>query len=425
MMKTITNLIFYSVFVLPFFACSKNKEELSTINIEANINNLKIVNLSQFTDNIEYVPLETRDYILLNASCKCDFLDSLVLVYDLNQCQLYNTNGKFLNSIGSKGRGPGEFQFCVQACFSRHNSIYLQSNLYELNEYSLDGTLINKYNNTFRINNSDDNFIFNWELLYDSLFFGHMPNTTGQIEFKSLLINKQGDIKYKWKNYDYVPRQGVEFGLERNAYVYYFKGSLYFKQFYNDTMFYLDDKYELLPAYSFYLGNLKMPKSVRGGHFGGKELWDYISLYDVFQTENYLFLNCGFGNRFPAKRLTTQTIIQQMGTTWYNTTYMLGVVDKNSGNIKFCKPTSTDNSLFTTGIYNDIDAGPRFFPNQRVNDSTLVMLLSADNLKAHIASDDFKSNNPKFVDKKIKLENFADGINVMDNPVLMFVTFNK
>jgi hypothetical protein len=252
-----------------------------------------------------------------------------------------------------------------------------------------------------------------------------MPNTTGQIEFKSLLINKQGDIKYKWKNYDYVPRQGVEFGLERNAYVYYFKGSLYFKQFYNDTMFYLDDKYELLPAYSFYLGNLKMPKSVRGGRFGGKELWDYISLYDVFQTENYLFLNCGFGNRFPAKRLTPQTIIQQMGPTWYNTTYMLGVVDKNSGNIKFCKPTSTDNPLFTTGIFNDIDAGPRFFPNQRVNDSTLVMLLSADNLKAHIASDDFKSNNPKFVDKKIKLENFADGINVMDNPVLMFVTFNK
>jgi len=115
---------------LSFIACNKNKDELSIIDIEANIDNLKIINLSQFTDNIQYVPLETRDFLLLNASFKCDFLDSLILIFDLNQCQLYNTNGKFLNSIGSKGRGPEEFHFCVQACFSKHNSIYLQSNLY-------------------------------------------------------------------------------------------------------------------------------------------------------------------------------------------------------------------------------------------------------------------------------------------------------
>lgn len=251
----------------------------------------------------------------------------------------------------------------------------------------------------------------------DSLFFGHVPNTTGQIEYKSLLINKHGNIKHTWKNYDYVPRKGVTFGFERNAYVYCFNGSVYFKEFYNDTLFYLNDKLELIPAYSFYFGNLRMPRSIRASNFGGKELWDYISLYDVFQTDKYIFINCGFGNRFPAKRLTPITVYSEMGPTWYNTTHMLGVIDKKSSNVKFCKPTSTDNPLFTSGIYNDIDAGPRFFPSQIVNDSTLAMLLSADKLKDHIASEDFKSNNPKDNDKKIWLKNFSD------NPILMIATF--
>jgi hypothetical protein len=262
-------------------------------------------------------------------------------------------------------------------------------------------------------------------LINDSLFFGHVPNSTGKIEYKSVIINKQGEITHEWVNHDFVPRTGIVFGLERNAYIYTFKNLIYFKQFYNDTLFYLNDKYELIPVFSFHLGNLKMPTSVRAGRFGGKELWDYVSLYEIYQTNDYLFLNCGFGNRFPAKRLIPQTKIPQMGPVWYNTTHMLGIVEKESGSVKFCKPTSTDNPLFTSGIYNDIDAGPRFFPNQMVNDSTLGMLISAEDLKTHLASSDFENNNPKYLDKKERLKILGDSINIMDNPILMIVVISR
>jgi hypothetical protein len=426
MKMKIASILIGLCFLSVIYSCNNQKlstvDNLQNIDIEANISNLEVIKLSQFTDNIQYLPLETKDYFVLHRNCRFDFLDSLILVYDLKHCQLFNSNGKFLNTIGSRGRGPAEFQFCIQACFTKSKTIYLQS-LYDLYEYRLDGSIVKKYESTFKIENSEENSIYNWGLLNDSSFFGHVPNSTGQIKYKALLKNKQGGIIFSWKNYDQFYRKRFMYGLEKDAYVYFFKGSLFFKQFFNDTLFCLNSEESLIPKYSFYLGNFKIPASLRPNGIGGKELWSHISLNEVFQTENYLFLNCMFGDRFPAKRLTLSST--QMGSSWYNTTVMLGIVDKHSGILKFCKPTSTDNPLFTTGIYNDIDAGPRFFPVQMVNDSTMVMVVDAKELKDHVKSDDFRKSKPKYPEKKEQLAKLADSISEMDNGVLMFVSFKR
>lgn len=97
------------------------------IDIKSNIEHLENIKLSQFSEDISYVPLEMKGYFYASASFKCVFLDSLILVYDLSGCALYSSNGRFLTRIGEKGSGSGEFLFCVQACFSNHNTIYLQS----------------------------------------------------------------------------------------------------------------------------------------------------------------------------------------------------------------------------------------------------------------------------------------------------------
>jgi len=106
-----------------------------------------------------------------------------------------------------------------------------------------------------------------------------------------------------------------------------------------------------------------------------------------------------------------------------NTANALGVYNKQTRDFVFCQPTSTDNPLFASGIYNDIDAGPRFFPKQMVNDSTMVMWVPANQLKDHVASDDFNNGTAKYPEKKRKLEELAASLTEYDNPVLMFVTF--
>jgi hypothetical protein len=184
----------------------------------------------------------------------------------------------------------------------------------------------------------------------------------------------------------------------------------------------LDDKYKLNPAYSFNIGKYKEPVSERAKVRGNDRL-RFIYVYNVFQTKKYLFVECKFGNKFPAKRITPlETPIPTLNPIWYNTRSVLGIFDKIKGNLVFCKPTSTNNRLFTSGLYNDFDAGPRFFPQKQINDSTMAMFIEVKQLKEHIASDDFRKNNPKFPEKKEELEDLVNSLNEFDNPVLMFVT---
>jgi hypothetical protein len=217
-----------------------------------------------------------------------------------------------------------------------------------------------------------------------------------------------------------------ETGEEEN--IYKFKNRIYYKEEYNDTLFCLNENFGMIPKYTFRMDKFKEPLSERAAVRHDNNRGKYIQLNCVFQTENYLFLDCGFGDQFVAKRLTPEIIPLPNGevfTRWYNTHQVLGIFNKKTKNLIFCKPTSTDNRLYTTGLYNDVDAGPRFFPWKQVNDSTMVMYIDPKQLKDHVASDDFKNNVPKYPGKKKQLEELANNLNELDNPVLMFVTFKK
>ena len=423
-------LIIQATILIISIGCSrsqKNGNSIPFIDIESNINNTDVINLSEFANDIKYMPLQTSGDHIFADIWHCVFLDDWILAYNVNRCVLYNSEGKFLNNIGTQGRGPGEFRICEQADFSKDKTIYIQ-NSRDLLEYDSVGSYIRTYKNVFGSDSDDFGFpaIQSWHRLNDSLFFGHMTNFTGHMKYKAVIINKKGQIKTGFINYEQFQRESPSsHGWENISNQYMFEGRLHFKQLNGDTAFYLDDELKLNPEYVFYLGKYKMPINIRGAWDGVTKKWDYIFVRDVFQTEDILLLNCHFGNRFPAKRLTVHTPFPQTGPSWLNTNYMLGVYNKGNGEFKFCKPSNTDNALFTTGLYNDIDGGPRFFPNQMVDDSTMVMFLGAKNFKDHMNSEDFKNSTPKYPEKKIRLEELSEKISEMDNSIMMFVTFEK
>ena len=67
---------------------------------------------------------------------------------------------------------------------------------------------------------------------------------------------------------------------------------------------------------------------------------------------------------------------------------------------------------------------PRHFDNYRQN-ILLKRAIEAKQLKDHVESNDFKDIVPKYPKKKKQLEELAKSLTEFDNPVLMFVTFNK
>ena len=406
----------------------KKLNSLPQINIGANVNNMQKIYLSQFTDNVRYLPLEFSQDNPIGMIKSITFSEKYILINDIKTCLLYDIKGHFIRNIGKRGRGPGEYQFLT--CSRLNNDrIYIQS-VFDLFKYKTDGSFVRKIKNRFMFNNSTYQYTRNWIIINDSLFFSHMPNPTGNIQNKALLTNNDGEIIKPFKNHILFHREKPIASTDDNAHISQYAKIIYFKEYYNDTLFYLDSQYKLIPKYVFNLGKYKEPVAVREKPLAelGKSQANFIFIPNVFQTDKYLFIKCQFGDHFPAKRLTPETVILPDGNVierWYNTKNALGIYKKDAKTISFCEPTSTDNPLFTSGIYNDIDAGPRFLPDMQLNDSTMVMWIKPSDLKKHIKNIDFRNIVLKYPEKKKHLEELANKLNELDNPVLMFVTFKK
>jgi hypothetical protein len=417
------------VLLLSMLSCHCNYQSdssLKLIDIEGNIKNMQIVELSGFTNDIRYVPLETNENHLISYITDLDISQEHILVSDMKICLLYKIDGHFILKAGNNGRGPGEYPLITNVNLGKSGEIYL-SDVEDLYEYRVDGLFINKYN---KIILNDSYYLATWILVGDSLLFGHVPNGTGQEVNKALMVDKFGHVKHYYKNYILFKRdKKISFTMEDHANTSMFNNNVFYKELFNDTLFCLSSNIELLPQYTFLLGKYKASDDARKTL--DIEQFDRSNfLYNDFQTANYLFLDFDFKTKFPAKRLTQKKPPAALSGAqnldrygWYHTRNALGVYDKKSGSLIFCKPTSTDNPLFTSGLYNDIDAGPRFFPQKQVNDSTMVMWVNAEELKAHVSSNDFKNNVPKYPEKKKKLEELANRLSESDNPVLMVVTF--
>lgn len=424
-MKTVVKILVVSL-ICVLISCTNTQNEVDpiiTVDIDKNIDNLEVVNLSELASDVKYIPLEKTDNFQLSNVSSIDVSSEYFLISDRKNCLLFNSDGKFLSKIGNRGNGPDEYQFIGSIALGSgvSQSAFIHS-LYDLIEYNLDGTFGKRYNGLL-IN--DEKAFDLWHLLNDSLVFINIPNSTGMEQNKAIIMNLHGEVVVQYGNYETFqfinPRGNF---ISEFAHIYEFNGSLWFKQYFNDTLFYHDNNLKLNPKYIFKADNLKIPVSERLKYPIADILWSHKSLFEVYQTENYLFLKFLFGNNFPAKRLHPKpSPFPGQSEIWINTNYILGIYDKKSGDLKLCKPTSTDNPLFTSGIYNDIDCGPRFFPSAVVNDSTLLMSIDPFELKDHVKSEDFKSNPARFPEKKKELEDLTNELDLMDNPVLMLVTF--
>lgn len=421
------NSIAAALILLAFNFCKNEQtQNLSVRNVDvtANINNMQIVNLSSFTGEIQYVPLETKTDISLHDNLRFDISEKFIVTADMeSSLLLFGQSGEFILKFGQKGRGPEEYNSIENLTVEDNNKIYFSS-LYDLFEFSSSGALVKKYPKLLSID--EKNLLKNWCLVDDTLLFGHIENNNGQTKYKAVLINKQGNIIRSYTNYDIIENQGSRIN-GGSTQVFQFEGNVYFKEQFTDTLFCLNDKYELNPTYSFSMGSLKMPVSTRCNFMEYfQKMNNYIAVENLFQTHNYILLKLNYGNSFPAHRLTSKPPLRPGGDPILtNTTCCLGIYNKSNEKLVFCKPTSTDNPLNTSGIFNDIDAGPRFFPEKMINDSTFVMTVSAKDLKYHIASEEFKNNSPKYPNRKKMLEEFANNLSEFDNPILMIVTFKK
>jgi len=421
-MKSFLKIFYYLVVLSLLIGCELNNtnKHLDTINLTNPIKNLTPLQISEYATDIKYIQLAGGDE-KLKTIYKIAFSERYIAVADNKICLLYDSDGNFISKIGTAGKGPGQYINISNVLLGMGKEVFIQSGKRILS-YNYSGNFMREFNPLIH---SKIHTICSLSIHQDSLFIGQIPNYSGMEEYNAVVFNNKGETLRLLKNTIHLDRKTVSFNsFDSHATFFHLKEKLFFKEKMNDTLFMFQD-WEIIPTIAFNLGNFSQPKSERELNplEMAKNIDDYIFIDDVYETSSYIFVDCAFNNHSTAKRSKPKIIFGV--EDWFYTRKVLGIYDKKLKILKFSEPEKTDNAILKTGLYNNFDGGPKFYPKTMVNDSTLAMWFDAYLLKEHVASQIFKKSKPIYPEKKKELEELANSLNENDNPVLVLVKLKE
>ena len=105
-------------------------------------------------NKVKIIPLETLNDILISGKYKLKIIDDYIFILDQGMGQMYrfDNNGKFINKIGSIGKGPHEYIKPHDFYIDTHNKTVeiLNGKQTTVSKYTYDGRYISKFKFDFR-----------------------------------------------------------------------------------------------------------------------------------------------------------------------------------------------------------------------------------------------------------------------------------
>ena len=174
---------------------------------------------------------------------------------------------------------------------------------------------------------------------------------------------------------------------------------------YNDTIFTVADN-KIVPLCLINLGKYRLPNELRPEppqsaiKFRKGNERQYYFFASAMQSGEIIFL-------------TTENYTANIDK------YVLFSRNTNQGSLL----VNESNEL--SGIINDWDGGPEFWPEGNINDNEIFMAIPPLTLKAMLKEKDFNNKTVKFQDKKQTLKLMVEKVVESDNPVLMVVKLKE
>jgi hypothetical protein len=386
--------------VLIFTSCIRSKPSNSNnenlfgrlqlpymIDLEKNLNNVRLVALSEIGKEIEYITLETKSNCLIRKIKQIEFSPQYIFISDSYKLLQFKRNGKFVRQIGDNGRGPGEYLmipgFCVNNSLKK---IYIIAwGINSVLEYDYDGNFLRAFKQSF----DAFQFLINES---DKLAF-YIPNDMKTIDSDNVLIltDTTGKIVTKITNHHRKTSKGL---VVLKTSMSYYKKSIIILEPGVDTLKQLN-KDKLEPYAIFNLGYMKMkpnpdlPYRNPEREYTLNQLKQKLWITNVNENNQYLFLKLDFG------------------------------LSDSSTFFLFNKTTFEITHLENDGFKNDLDGGITFWPQYMYNDSILI-----DYCDAYVLINHFRNENPyelekKYGDKYSQLEKLVERLEETSNPVLM------
>ncbi len=360
--------------------------------------------LADFAADIEYVPLSNKLQIGSVQALQVTS-NAAYLIYDNSgggegnghpQLYRFERNGKNPIQIGKIGRGPGEYLTSSNYTVDEANDrIYINGKSKYVMVFNTSG----KYLREFKFQDPDINFS-EIELMQNSYLFAPVNRLIDQTYHIWSIIDTMGNVVSKKENS--LTDSKINIGGREGTFKYKDKVSYWTN--YNDTIYTVSPDFSYKTPYIIAPGDYKVPpKNMPITLDLPILLTEYYSPHYFIETNKYIISEYNYKKK---------------------DAYMF--IDKLSHKISVCY--FKWNRDEKGGILNNFDGGLMFEPDTYLvqdNKEYLVGIIQPFELKAHVASSEFKNSTPKYPEKKKQLEQLANSLDENDNPVLMLVKLKE
>ncbi|MCJ7449020.1 MAG: 6-bladed beta-propeller [Bacteroidales bacterium] len=348
-------------------------------------------------EDIEYIPLESNEQSMISGTEDLITRNKLVigeknfLIQRLSTILEFQTDGRYITRIGTKGRGPNEFTAAHDVNINETNQdIYLLARWQKkFFVYSQNGKLLRMFQVPF--SPSEFHLIDDKILCYSENHMGDIQNSYTLIDTNGKVI-KNFPNKYPFKNHD-------AYGISAENLFYRFENKLFKKEVYSDTIYLYDNK-NFTPHMVIQVGEKLLSPKARTEFDGLYLAKNYIIPLNLFEFGDYVYYEFVYRYVIP------------------NDVLIFSFIGSKKNSFKAIINTGQ-------GIVNDLDGGLNILPKTIKDDNTIIGWVDALKLKAHVASEVFKNSTPKYPEKKKELEKLANRLKETDNPVLVLVRLKK
>ena len=293
-------------------SCKSNPEQSESttpiINLSERVTEVPNLFLSDAVEKVEIVPLETTNESLLKTINLIEITDESIFVYQTGaEILRFSHDGKFMNKVGKKGQGPGEYIYIDGFQIDENKSeIYVIT--------TANGVLVYDYEGTFKrkaIDHTDLKTLFSsiinkqYLLSNERFFFTQTLPFTKPVTKDSIwsvsVTDKQFQIKNTFCNPAYQEQiETINKNLAGKGNNYLTDYPISMDSYHNeitlkysdtDTIFVYDmSTQQLKPQYSIYSKEDK-------GAYVETHLWlkersafDYFSIYSYYPTKDFIYL---------------------------------------------------------------------------------------------------------------------------------------
>ena len=206
---------------------------------------LRECKVSEFASSIEYIPLEDREECLLSNELNVVVAAQDVFVHDAKENKVFrfDKTGKFMNLMGKRGQGPGEYNriFGIYADDSSKECFLLEPFSNRINVYDYNGTFkrsIHVKCAPTRMMKLGDNYVLNHSLMDVN-------------KYELTLINSEGKT-IKQANQEGNQKVGLSFNFP----VFYTSGgNVFYKNHLSEYIYLLDNNLKRKKVYWIDLGD--------------------------------------------------------------------------------------------------------------------------------------------------------------------------